>query len=248
MDKYQSALFEKETSIIAQVSVDLDESKRNRPKKFWEHKLDKTTNIFEVIQDEDITITKYRLIFWHYLFIDKIYAVKGKELTEATTISYNNSYSLIVDFADPTEKIKIVFKEKMANDLIIKLKYVPASKEAYLANKKAEREKELRAKASIKHSVGDQLINIYFQPSCDEAEKTEIELFFWNGNDWQMIKKCSLSKDDMFLSIPGLAYGKYSYIVRQLDDKKEKLFATERIPFEIRRPNYSGKTRVTPSW
>lgn len=245
MDKYQSALYG-ERDIIFQTSVKIDETKKEV--KVWKHELDRTANVFEVIQDDDITITKYRVAVLPHSFIEKVQYEKdgkrvdvpAKEFARSERLK-STAYSVIADFNDPIKKIRVVFKKKIADDLVIALKYVLGSVEAYNARKKKEKEKELMEKASIKHSVGEQLVNIYFQPCCKGAEKTEIELYTENGEEWQMMKRYSLGKDDMFLSVPGLAYGTYSYIVRQFDAKKKKFFESDRITFEIRRPSPGGR-------
>lgn len=252
MDKYQSALYGERSDIIFQTAVKMGEKKEL---KVWKHELDRAKNVFEVIQDEDITITKYRVAVLPRSFIEKVQYEKEGKLVDVPLKEFARSekstttaYSVIADFKDPIKKIRVVFKYKIVNDLIITLNYVPASVEAYNARKKEEREKELMEKASIKHSAGEQLVNIYFQPCCGKVEKTEIELYTKNGEDWQMMKRYSLGKDDMFLSVPGLAYGTYSYILRQVDAKKEKFFETERIAFEIRKPRPTPVAGVRPSW
>ncbi len=90
---------------------------------------------------------------------------------------------------------------------------------------------------NVSHSTGNDLVNIYFQPCCDEYERTEITLY----KDNQMLTKYKVDDGVFFKSISGLAYGNYEYIVKQFGKNDKLLLETGKIRFSISRPNYGGK-------
>lgn len=200
------------------------------------------TDTFEVRQNEEEPTAEYEVRVRPYPFIEKVLSLKNGEWEEASLAKDNSvwskeSYCIKVDFDDPTEKIKIVFKHGSAKDLIITLKYIPVSKEVYAEKARIKREADFLSKVSIKCWTGENLVNIFFQPCCEEVAKTEIDLYVSAANaKWQLFKKVSLSKDDLFFSMGDLAYGTYSYILRQLNEKGEILFESNRDEFRLSKP------------
>lgn len=53
---------------------------------------------------------------------------------------------------------------------------------------------------------------------------------------WSVIKKCDVPIDDFYMSINGLAYGKYAFVLRQFDKNHQLLFETDYIGFSIDEP------------
>lgn len=104
--------------------------------------------------------------------------------------------------------------------------------------------------AAIKVSTGADLVNIYFQPCCDEYDHTEIKLFVPKDytkvggpyglvekpSSWSLIKKYSVPIEDFYKSINGLAYGEYSFRLKQLDNNNNVLLETNHISFRITKP------------
>ena len=96
------------------------------------------------------------------------------------------------------------------------------------------------------------MVNIYFQPCCEQYEHTEIMLFIpkeeivkgYTGDGrkvveipaWSMIKKSIVDAEDFYKSIGGLARGKYSFVLRQFDSKGALLIETDKIEFSITAP------------
>ena len=60
-----------------------------------------------------------------------------------------------------------------------------------------------------------------------------------------MIKKSKVDIEDFYKSIGGLAYGKYSFILRQYDKNNNLLLETSYIEFSIDKPTYPDPIPVT---
>lgn len=216
---------------------------------------DKTLDLFTIIQDEDINIVDYTLLIVVGVIkqIEKVFVFKNTvwkeiEMSEWKVNSGRGDerllsvYNISIDFNDRIEKIKFSFKNDLADDYILNLKYVEADKEKYFAKQAQQKKDDLLKTASIKYSTGNDLVNIYFQPCCDEYERTEITLF----KDNQMLAKYKVDDGVFFKSINGLAYGEYEYIVKQFGKDNKLLIETDKIKFSICRPHYGGKPVI--SW
>ena len=230
MNKYQKYLMELSRSYITYVFKGKDTACFNDGK-------------ITISQDEDITISKYILNISNKS-IDNIFAIaNGKEepFIESIDPVYSSPksgeqkrFSIELDFEKRVESIKIIFIDNLADDLIIPIVYVEANKEQYYAKKEKERKDSLSKKADIKVSTGADLVNIYFQPCSEDYLRTEIILY----KDGMMLAKYKVDEEVFFKSINGLAYGKYEFVLKQLNTKNENILETEKIPFQIVPPTY----------
>lgn len=230
MNKYQKYLMDLSRSYITYVFKGKDTACFNDEK-------------ITISQDEDITISKYVLNISNKS-IDNIFAIaNGKEerFIESIDPVYSSPksgeqkrFSIELDFEKRIESIKIVFIDNLADDLIIPIVYVEANKEQYYAKKEKERKDSLLKKADIKVSTGADLVNIYFQPCSEDYLRTEIILY----KDGMMLAKYKVDEEVFFKSINGLAYGKYEFVLKQLNTKNESILETEKIPFQIVPPTY----------
>lgn len=194
-------------------------------------------------QIEDITVKKY-FLFLHNDTIEEIYAVKNKA-QEAVLQKCGEgltAFGIQLDFDNRVESLIVKFKLNLADSLVVPIEYIEADKTAYLIKQMEQKKADLLKAASIKHSTGNDLVNIYFQPCCDEYEKTEIILY----KDGQMLAKYKVDDGVFFKSINGLAYGTYEYVVKQFGKDDKVLLETAKISFSINRPNYGGKPVI--SW
>lgn len=213
---------------------------------------DNENDTFNVSQDEDINKTQYvltinRTPIGYTLFENVLVYQKGRW---AEVPCVNEQYRIVIDFNDKIEKIKFSFINGIADDYILKVTYTEADKEQYYAKLEQARKDGLLATAEIKVSTGADLVNIYFQPCCDEYDHTEIKLFVPKDNatvgvshgpiqkpsSWSVIKKCDVPVDDFYKSINGLAYGKYAFILKQFDKNNQPLLETDYIEFSIKKP------------
>lgn len=213
---------------------------------------DKTSDSFNITQDEDITHTRYALIVDTKIAsvnpINGVFARRGEQWKEIPC--ENNRYRIVVDFNERTDAIKFTFTNKLADDYILKITYTEADKEKYYAKLEQERKENLLKAADIKVATGDSLVNIYFQPCCDKYDHTEIKLFVpkdyvtvggpygpvQKPSSWAVIKKCDVSTEDFYKSISDLAYGKYAFILKQFDKDNQLLLETDYIIFSIDQP------------
>ena len=203
---------------------------------------DENTNSITIKQDEDINITRYILIINgkanRYDVLSSVYVYIKKQWEQVNL--EEKGYKIIIDFNDRIEKVKLSFLNILADDYIIDIKYQEADKEKYYAKKEQEYKDGLLKTASIKVSTGADLVNIYFQPCCDEYARTEITLY----KDNMMLAKYKVDEETFFKSINGLAYGKYEFILKQFDDKGNNLLETDKLSFSLSRPNYGGKPTI----
>jgi hypothetical protein len=198
---------------------------------------------FTIKQDEDINLLEYALVLVNKIDIfSNISICKNDEWTDIALTMENNvpTYKIIVNFNDRIEKIKFDFKNQLADDYILSVCYQEADKEKYYAKKVQERKDDLFKKANIKVSTGANLVNIYFQPCCDNYARTEIVLY----KDDIMLAKYKVDEETFFKSISGLAYGKYEFILKQFDDKGNIILETDKIAFSINAPHYGVTPRV----
>lgn len=207
---------------------------------------------FNITQDFDINIKKYVLIpniSNRSILISGILVKKKKTWTNIPL--ENGLYKILFDFDDPINAIKFKFINNLADDYILKITSTESDKKAYYAKKEEERLEQLKEKASIKISTGLSLVNIYFQPCCDEYSYTEILLYIPNEDtiidnrgiktikkSWSLIKKNRVNKDEFYLSISGLAYGDYAFVLKQYGKSNKLLYETDYISFEIKDNSY----------
>lgn len=209
---------------------------------------DKTTNCFIIKQDKDITKTVYVL---------KISQDKCP-FVAAVQVKKSNSYidvplsEIIIDFNDRIDAIKIKFINNIADDLEITITYQEADRQAYNDMQAVLQKENTLKRAAIKHSVGESLVNIYFQPCADNYDHTEISLFIPDKTEvvrvggphgpvnqenvlsWALIMKATVENGIFFKSITGLAFGRYAYIVKQFDKANNALIETNYTEFYIR--------------
>lgn len=190
-------------------------------------------------QNFDITITEYK-IECNYKFE---YCVEGKW-------SSTPAEEAIFAFDKPVTEIRLVNAFGLCDPLVIKIDFELADKEAYFAQKKADDYAALLASAKIKHSTGNGVLNIYFQPCADSYAKTNVKLFVpdtferkpgpYGPHDvpatWNLIKNIDVPAEDFYVAVNNLAYGTYSYVLKQVAADGTVLIETEHIEVHLKRP------------
>ena len=227
-------------------------------------------NCFLIKQDQDITRTVYELAISKSQcpFIDSVQVKKNNAYTDVLISNVpvtlqagirrvkeivEERFVITVDFNDRIDVIKLTFIKNIADDLEIFIAYQEADKQAYAERQEALRKENILNCAAIKHSVGDSLINIYFQPCTDNYDHTEISLFIPDKTEvkkvggphgpvnqedvlsWSLIMKTMVENGIFFRPITGLAFGRYAYIVKQFDKDNNMLIETDYIEFYIRK-------------
>lgn len=217
---------------------------------------DRESDTFRITQDEDIHKTKYLLTIDTksdgFNPFEKVFVCRNDTWKEIPR--EDGYYRIPADFEDRIEAVRFAFVNHLVDDYILKITYTEADREKYDAKMKQEKEAALLATASIKVSTGADLVNIYFQPCCEEYDHTEINLFVPKESttisgrsgsekapsDWSMIKKCAVPAEDFFKSVNGLAYGKYAFVLKQYDKDNHLLLETDYIVFSIIKPAIPG--------
>ena len=256
MDKYQEYLLKKLGFILCSTQEldDIPQAIRSQNKSV-EFKKDEGVLILK--QYADITITNYALLLGKCVIesLAKLFVFKNNIWEEIIPQSINakhsfgstfgfddpQAYIVLIDFNNKEiSKLKIVFRNNLADDYTIELRYKEADRQAYYAKKEQEHRDILLKAASIKVSTGIDLVNIYFQPCCEEYARTEIVLY----KDNMMLAKYKVDEETFFKSINGLAYGKYEFILKQFDDKGNVILETDKMNFSLSSPNYGGRHTV----
>lgn len=167
----------------------------------------------------------------------------------AETVEVDNRtfFVLNADFKKRIEKLKFCIKSAMTEDIIFPVEFVEisdADKKNYYDKVASEQRDIYISAASISHSTGTDLVNIYFQPCCADCGKTEIELYIAKGKYespgrttyvaytphliggevQQLIGKFTVDEGNLFKSIGGLANGVYAYQLRQYNKFGNVLF------------------------
>ena len=243
MDKYQKLLVQK-ARIKEWLYFENNGVSDEENSKYWKRVVfDENNDTVTIIQDENPNIVDYTLIIFGESFIKTIEIYKNSKWEKIEKSTFKTrwaAFRLNINFDDRIEKVKVSFRDNLADDYIINVVYQEADKEKYNEKLTMEHRTELLKVANIKVSTGADLVNIYFQPCCDNYASTEIALYKEN----MMLAKYKVEEDAFFKSINGLAYGKYEFILKQFDDKGNIILESDKISFSISRPTRTGMNVV----
>ena len=199
--------------------------------------LDRTleNGVVRIKQNEDISIKEYTLAS-RYPF-DYLCENEWRKSSKME----NRVWQIAkFDWAVPIEKVRFLADNEFVEALEINIEYEFADVEVYDKKQEQKRKNDLIEKASIKHSTGADLVNIYFQPCSSDYIRTEIALY----RDGLMLAKYKVDEESFFKSIGGLAYGTYSFIVKQFDRNDNLLLETEHIEFTLKSPKAPVMGRI----
>ena len=199
--------------------------------------LDRTleNGVVRIKQNEDISIKEYTLTS-RYPF-DYLCENEWRKSSKME----NRVWQIAkFDWSVPIEKVRFLVDNEFVEALEINIEYEFADVEAYNKKEEQKRKNDLIEKASIKHSTGADLVNIYFQPCSSDYIRTEIALY----RDGLMLSKYKVDEESFFKSIGGLAYGTYSFIVKQFDRNDNLLLETEHIEFTLKSPKAPVTGRI----
>ena len=199
--------------------------------------LDRTleNGVVRIKQNEDISIKEYTLAS-RYPF-DYLCENEWRKSSKME----NRVWQIAkFDWSVPIEKVRFLVDNEFVEALEINIEYEFADVEAYDKKQEQKRKNDLIEKASIKHSTGADLVNIYFQPCSSDYIRTEIALY----RDGLMLSKYKVDEESFFKSIGGLAYGTYSFIVKQFDKSDNLLLETEHIEFTVKAPKAPVMGRI----
>lgn len=236
MDKYQKYLLNR-LRITEWHCLGCDNSKNT------ESTFCSDTDTLTIIQNENPEFIEYEYcILNRYDALSKVSFWKNGKWTEIDCADFESTKTATIckvrlNFDDRIEKIRLTFKNQLADDYVVHIKYVEADQEAWARKIEKEQRESLIAAANIKVSTGIDTVNIYFQPCCRNYASAEITLF----KDDMMLAKYKVDEDVFFKSINGLAFGKYEFILKQYDDKKNVVLESDKISFSLVMPRFSDK-------
>lgn len=196
-------------------------------------------DLIQVSQDKGVEKATLTIIVDGIESVDVSYT-KGtkKVLLEKSIFKGVMVGNIDVDFENPIKQIKLNFRYDLADPLLINV-------ETFIFEEPpVDYQKIYIDKMNVKHNVGNDLVNIYFQKANDKIDEIKVELFLSDKNGDLLIGNYSIEKNMFFKSITGLAYGSYKYRVIQFSNEVE-VVATEKIGFHLSVPNYSGKNIVS---
>ena len=199
---------------------------------------DYDADCYKLVQEQDIFSTKYRFTLKKNTNIETCTVCINGNWTGAEQIG--ECFSVILDFENRVEKVKLTFADNIVDDYIFSVQYVEADKDLYYQKQAEAKRNAYIEAAQIKHSTGADLVNIYFQPCSSDYIRTEIALY----RDGLMLSKYKVDEESFFKSIGGLAYGTYSFIVKQFDKSDNLLLETEHIEFTVKAPKAPVMGRI----
>lgn len=207
-------------------------------------KCERLADSITIYQRDDIYDLKYILLVSSASLSNCQVVYSDKSIKDA--ICVDNNYAIEIDFENPTVvAIKLNIINDYVEPIMIDIAYVAADKESYYEKKAAEEKKLLCETAAISHATGIDLVNIYFQPCSGDYARTEISLFrVGDKTQYRLLAVYKIDEDVYFKAINQLAFGEYSYVVKQFDKNDVLLLQTDYIRFNIIRRDYSGKPVV----
>jgi len=232
MDKYQKVLLETEKTSIFFTCT----SKKNSLVLNGGFNYDE--DVYTLTQEEDIFSTKYEFVVKTNPNIETCTFLVNDEWQSASR--KDDAFFVGLDFENRVEKVKLTFADNIVDDYTFSVQYVEADKDLYYKKQAETRRNTYIEAAQIKHSTGADLVNICFQPCCDEYCKTEITLY----KDNMMLAKYRVDEECFFKAIIGLAYGKYAFVLKQFDSNGEVLFETDKMEFSIAKPQQPFMGRI----
>lgn len=188
----------------------------------------------QVKQNENYNIKKHNIIF-------DASTIECANLNGQKYSSVDGKTVIVpIDFDTPAKELVLCFVDDLADPITLKLKFIEADKATYDAKVAQELRHQRITAANISVSTGADLVNIYFQPCCDEYCKTEITLYKNN----MMLARYRVDEECFFKSITGLAYGKYAFVLKQFDLNNQALFETDKMEFSIAAPQQPMMGRI----
>lgn len=195
-------------------------------------------NKISLTQEKDVNFATLTLIVDGIESVDVYYKKGSKNIMLEKSIFKGLMVGNIqVDYKNPITKIKLNFRYDLAEPLEIEVNNTLYVEPAI------DYQKIYNEKMAIRHNVGLDLVNIYFQLATENINKVKVELFLDKGSDDQMIGVYSVNENMLFMSITGLAYGKYKFRVVQYFNE-DKVATSDKVSFALNEHNYGGRRPI----
>jgi hypothetical protein len=247
MDIYQKKLMDEGAAIYAYSDLQHVINERKLP-------ISEDDSI-TVVQDKDYHQTKYTIDI-RSVVLSSVEFVKGPSVV-AFAVQKDSSlakegkdvdqFTGIVDFDDRATAIRLHFKNDLADPLTLAIHYQESDKEAFDEEVEKTRVADLVKAMNVRVTTGESLVNVMFSEASSNVAKTIVTLYMRdNQNGRSLMGTFPVEKGMMFKSISGLAFGRYSIKVAQVDAKDQFIAASDYVDVELRQPNYGGKPVIRP--
>lgn len=127
----------------------------------------------------------------------------------------------MVDYSFDKAELELVisFKNGLADDCSMPISPVLADKGAFDAKIERQNQAELLSGTALMAVAGPALLNVFWNKTNSSIDKCIIKVFFRgeNGIDYLVLNK---EIDGEFLSVSGLAYGRYSVSLEEYSGNK----------------------------
>ncbi len=202
----------------------------------WSVAFDPRKDELIIVQNADISSTVY-FLFIEHTAIESISSRINGAWIDAQKES--DSFKIALDFDNKATEIKLSFKYGIADDYIFRVIYKDADKELYFKRQEEKKKKEqedcrraLDQKVNIEAHAGNMLVNIHFNLCSSDCERTVIELYRAN----RPMAIYEVEKAAFFKSITGLAYGDYTFVLKQYNKYNKLIYDSKPKSFRIKEP------------
>ena len=160
-----------------------------------------------VYQNENYKIGGYQIVFSNP-------SIEAITYLSKKYVSKDNVVVVDYAFAKAESELIISFKNGLADDCSMVVSAVFADKSAFDAKVERQNQAELVAGAALAVSAGPALLNVYWKKTNASVDKCVIKVQFKaeSGVEYSVFNK---EVEGEFLSITGLAYGKYSVTLEE---------------------------------
>ncbi len=178
-----------------------------------------------VYQNENYKIGGYKIVFSNPS-IEAITYLSKKHISKDNVIVVDYSY-------DKAElELVISFKNGLADDCSMTISPVLADKGAFDAKIERQNQAELLSGTALMAVAGSALLNVFWKKTNSSIDKCIIKVFFRgeNGIDYIVL---NIEIDGKFLSVSGLAYGRYSVSLEEYSGNKLVVSAEANATFAL---------------
>ncbi len=160
-----------------------------------------------VYQNENYKIGGYQIVFSNP-------SIEAITYLSKKFISKDNVVAVDYDFAKAESELIISFKNGLADDCSMAISAVLADKGAFDTKVERQNRAELAAGAALTVSAGPALLNVSWKKTNSSVDRCVIKVQFKveSGVEYLVLNK---EVEGEFLSITGLAYGRYSVTLEE---------------------------------
>ena len=165
-----------------------------------------------VYQNENYKIGGYQLVFSNP-------SIEAITYLSKKYVNRDNVVVVDYDFDKVETELVISFKNGLADDCAMPVSAVLADKDAFDAKIERQNQAELLSSTALMVVAGPALLNVFWKKTNSSIDKCIIKVFFRgeNGINYLVLNK---ETDGEFLSVSGLAYGRYSVSLEEYAGNK----------------------------